>query len=220
MDQDKTIRCRLNQIRSPEEKSGIRKAGSAAAALAAGILLGLFSKWLDNLALDGTVWWHRSIEALDLGNFFSDIAIWLLLALVIAVFSCSALHAACSVFAFFAGMCAAYHVYTVLVSGFNPGSYMMIWYGITILSPLLAVLCWYAKGRGPIPVLIDIGTLAVFFLSCFSIGLFYLDFRGILYGIVFLLSVLILYRDPKQITVSLAAGLLLAFPASRLWPYL
>ena len=134
----KTVKARINQIRTPKQCSVKSAVISAALTSIAGIVLGIIAKWLDNLALDSTIWWHRLFETLDLGNFFSDFAIWLLIALVIAVFSSSALRAALNVFAFFAGMCAAYHAYTVLFSGFNPSSYMMIWYGITLLSPILA----------------------------------------------------------------------------------
>ena len=121
--------------------------------IVAGILLGIFSKWLDTLALDGTIWWHRILEVTDLGNFFSDLAIWLLLALAIALYSPSEKEAAINVFLFFAGMCIAYHLFSILFGGFNPLSYMMRWYLITLISPLLALLCRYAKKEG-IPSLI------------------------------------------------------------------
>ena len=149
-----------------------------------------------------------------------DFAIWLLIAMVIAVFSPSALRAALNVFVFFTGMCVAYHAYTVLLSGFNPSSYMMIWYGITLISPFLAMLCWYAKGKGTVPVIIDIAIIAVFSLSCFTIGLFYISFRGVLYFLVFACAVVVLYREPKQLLISLSAGFLLSFLISPIWPYL
>ena len=79
----------LNDIRSPVQKGEKAKILSAACSLIAGILLGIFSKWLDNIALDNSIWWHRIIERLDLGNFFSEMAVWLLIALAIAVFSSS-----------------------------------------------------------------------------------------------------------------------------------
>ena len=191
----------------------------AACSLIAGILLGIFSKWLDNIALDNSIWWHRIIERLDLGNFFSEMAVWLLIALAIAVFSSSALMAALNVFAFFAGMCTAYHLYSVLFAGFNPSSYMMIWYAITLISPVLAVLCWYAKGKGIIPTLLDTGIMTVFFLSCFSLGFLYVDLRGILYLLVFIGAAAIIYRNPKQTAISLSAGFLMAFLLNPIWPF-
>ncbi|MBQ5475263.1 MAG: hypothetical protein IIT65_11355 [Lachnospiraceae bacterium] len=220
MAKTKTVKERLNQIRTPNRCSKKSAVISAALIFVVGVVLGIFSKWLDKLALDSTIWWHRLFETLDLGNFFSDFAIWLLIAMVIAVFSPSAMRAALNVFVFFAGMCVAYHAYTVLLSGFNPSSYMMIWYGITLISPFLAMLCWYAKGMGTVPVIIDIAIIAVFSLSCFTIGLFYISFRGVLYFLVFACAVVVLYREPKQLLISLSAGFLLSFLISPIWPYL
>ena len=209
----------LNDIRSPVQKGEKAKILFAACSLIAGILLGIFSKWLDNIALDNSIWWHRIIERLDLGNFFSEMAVWLLIALAIAVFSSSALMAALNVFAFFAGMCTAYHLYSVLFAGFNPSSYMMIWYAITLISPVLAVLCWYAKGKGIIPILLDAGIMAFFTLASFSIGFIYIDFRGTLYLLVFIGAAAIIYRNPKQTAISLSAGFLMAFLLNPIWPF-
>ena len=213
------IREKLNGVRAPQKTDKGSAAVHTATALLLGIALGVFSKWLDTLELDSFVWWHRPIEALALGNFFSDLAVWLLAALLIAVFSRSALRAALNVFLFFAGMCAAYHLCTLLFAGFDPGSYMRIWYAITLLSPLLAVFCWYSRGSGPFALLLDTGILAVFALSCFSIGYVYVSFRGILYLLVFLGAAAVLYREPKQILISLSGGFLLAFLLSPAWPF-
>ena len=219
MAQTKTLKDRFNQIRTPKRRSIKSAVISAAFIFAAGAVLGILAKWLDNLALDSTIWWHRLFEALDLGTFFSDFAIWLLIAFMIAVFSPSALRAALNVFAFFAGMCVAYHAYTVLFSGFDPASYMTIWYGVTLFSPIPAVLCWYSKGKGTAPVIIDIAIITVFSLSCFAIGLFYISFRGVLYFLVFAGAVVVLYRNPKQLLISLPVGFLLSFLISPIWPY-
>ena len=214
-----TIKERLEKIRKPEPYTKKGAVVAAALSFAAGILLGIVSKWLDSLALDDMVWWHKYVEILDLGNFFSELAIWLLLALIIAVFSRNAGLAACNVFVFFAGMCAAYHLYSIVFSGFNPSSYMMIWYGITVVSPILAVLCWYAKGTGAVSILLDIGILAVFFLACFAIGLFYIDLKGILYLLVFCGALAVLYKSPRQLLIALPAGIVLAFLLNPYWPY-
>lgn len=217
--EEKTFMEKLNQIRAPKQPAKKKSVRNTCFVFAAGILLGVFSKWLDNLALDSTIWWHGIIERIDLGNFFSDLAVWLLAALVIAVFSTSALRAALHVFVFFAGSCAAYHLYTIAFSGFNPASYMLLWYGVTLLSPFLAVLCWYAKGSGALSVVLGAGIFAVFSLSCFSIGLFYISFRGILYLMVFVGAAAVLYHSPKQLLIALPAGVLLAFLLSPFWPY-
>ena len=213
------VKEKLNQIRKPRQTRGTAAAAMIGLLFLFGAALGAFSKWLDNLALDSTIWWHRIAERLDLGNFFSDLAVWLLFALLIAVFSPSAVQAALRVLAFFVGMCAAYHLYTVFFSGFNPMSYMLTWYTITLLSPLLAALCWYAKGSGPAALVLSVGVAAVFSLACFSIGWFYVSVRGVLYVLVFLGAAAVMYRNPKQLLVSLGVGFLLAFPLSLLWPF-
>ena len=207
------------RIRAPKRTGKKNAVIATVLFLLVGIILGLFAKRLDDLALDDTIWWHRIAEKLDLGNFFSEPAVWLLAALLIAVFSRSAFRAAWNVFAFFAGMCAAYHAYTVLFSGFNPASYMLIWYGLTLLSPILAAFCWYARGAGPVPVLLDGAILAVFLLSCFGLGFFYITFRGTLYLLVFLGAAAALFKTPKKFVFSLLIGFVLAFGLSPVWPY-
>lgn len=213
------IREKLNGIRAPEQITNKKAAILTACLFACGAILGCFSKWLDNLALDDTVWWHRLLESLDLGNFFSDLAIWLLAALIIAVFSRSALRAGLNVFCFLAGICLSYHVYTVSFSGFDPMSYMMRWYAITLLSPIPALLCWYANGSGVIPLILNTGIIAVFSLSCFAIGFFYISFKGALYCLVFAAAVFVLYRNPKRTAFSLLIGFSLSFLFSPFWPF-
>ena len=213
------MKDKLNRIRTPKQPTRKQAFTSTVCVFVAGIVLGIISKWLDDLALDSAIWWHRVLEALDLRNFFSEIAVWLLAALLIAVFSDSALRAAINVFFFFAGMCADYHLYTILFSGFDPASYMLLWYGITLLSLFPAAICWYAKGAGALPVILDIGIFAVFSLACFAIGLFYVSLKGVLYLLVFIGAAVALYRDPKQLAVSLPLGFLMSFLLSPFWPF-
>ncbi len=176
-----------------------------------GIILGIFSKWLDNLSIDDSIWWMSIIGKLDLRNFFSNLSIWLLIALIISIYSKSSLKASLNTFVFFVGVTVSYHLYTVLFSGFNPKNYMMIWYGLTIVSPLLAFICFYSKSDNKISIIISSLILYVMFSMCFNIGMWYFDIKTILDLIVFLISCYVLYVKPKNIVISLFIGLVLSF---------
>ena len=138
-----------------------------------GIILGLFSKWLDSISINSNIWWHNIIGYLDLGNCFSNMAIWLFIALIISIYSYTPIRASINVFLFFLGMNISYHLYTVLFIGFNPISYMKTWYILTIISPLLAYISWYAKSDNNLSIII--------------------------------------YKNPRIITISLIIGLCLSF---------
>ena len=171
-----------------------------------GVGLGFVSQWLDS-----QVFGVGFLDYLDLGNFFSDFAIWFLLALLISVYSASPKRASVNVFLFFVGMVASYHLHTVLFSGFNPQSYMMIWYGLTAVSPALAFVCWYAKSKSRYAIAIDSVIIFVMLAACFGIGMWYVDMKGILYLITFAASMAVIFKDIKNISISFVIGLILAF---------
>ena len=62
----------LEKIRIPDRSLKIsRKILNTSSIFLLGIILGIFSKWLDNLSIDDTVWWQHIFGILDLRNVFS-----------------------------------------------------------------------------------------------------------------------------------------------------
>ena len=153
----------LNDIRNVEKPiSNNRKIINTIAVLFLGIALGTFSKFLDFrqaelpsvlMAIDG---------ALDVHNFLGRFAIWVLIALCISIYSNSAIRASINVFAFFIGMVASYYLYSNYIAGFFPRSYAMIWFGFTAVSPVLSFVCWYARGKSKLALILSALILAVF----------------------------------------------------------
>ena len=210
----------LNNIRKPDSDKNAKiskKILCNLTILALGIMLGIFSKWLDNLSIDDTIWWQHLLGILDLGNIFSEFGIWIFLAITISVLSKTPLRASLNVFLFFLGMTVSYHLYTIAFSGFNPKSYMMIWYGITLVSPVLAFICWYGKGDGGIATAISIGMISVMMLISFGIGPWYFDFKSALDTLFFIGTCAVLYKDIKRSTISVIGALGLAFLISMIF---
>ena len=201
----------LDKIRTPDKTlKTSKKIINTFLIFLLGIVLGIFSKWLDNLGINDAIWWQHILGILDLGNVFSDFGIWIFLAIIISAFSVTPLRASLNVFLFFIGMTVSYHLYTIMFSGFNPKSYMMIWYGITAITPILAFICWYAKGNNKISIIISSVILAVMLLFSFSIGIWYFYFKGIIDTLLFLGTMLVLYVKPQNSVYSLLLAVVLA----------
>ena len=133
-----------------------------------------------------------------------------LVALAISVFSKSPLRASLNVICFFVGMTVSYHLYTIMFAGFNPESYMKIWYTLTAISPLIGYVCWYSKSENKLSIIITSIILFIMFASCFNSGMWYFDQKGILYTLTFIGSVLVTYKKPINLILNLIVGLVLS----------
>ncbi|MCR5808929.1 MAG: hypothetical protein K6G56_05150 [Clostridiales bacterium] len=205
----------LYGIRKPRApKSRARDIAASLLFLLLGAAVGILAKWLDGRDLGAS----RLLAALDPGNLLSGLPVFFLIALAISVFSRSALKAALNVFAFFMGMCVCYHLYSALISGFDPRSYMLTWYGFALLSPLFAAVCWYAKGENAVSIIMDCLILGVMAAFCFALGFWYFGFRSAAEAVIFPLSAAVLYKSPKQCAISLIAGLALGYVFSAVLP--
>lgn len=198
----------LDEIRIPGNISLSRKIANTSLLFIAGIILGVISKVLDETASNLLPF---LLEVLDLGSFLSNMGIWIFLAILIAVYSKSPLRSAINVFMFFVGMVGSYYFYTVEIAGFYPKSYMMIWVIMTIISPFLAFVCWYAKGKGSVAIFIS--SILFLFISrqSFAFGFWYLDIINNLELLLWIATIFVLYQTPRQITKVLAVGIPLFF---------
>ena len=211
----------LNDIRSAENPiSGNRKIINTIAILLLGIALGTFSKFLDFrqaelpsvlMAIDG---------ALDVHNFLGRFAIWVLIALCISIYSNSAMRASVNVFVFFAGMVVSYYLYSNYVAGFFPRSYAMIWVGFTMISPFLAFVCWYAKGKSRPAFVLSVLILAVLSNMTFVYGWGYFKARSVLELIVFIIGLTVLRRDTLKSSVLMGTiSIVFAFLLDMVIPF-
>ena len=186
----------LNDIRNAENSiSNNSKIINTIVVLFLGIALGTFSKYLDFRQAELPCVLMAIDEAFDIHNFLGRFAIWVLIALCISIYSNSATRASVNVFAFFAGMVASYYLYSNYVAGFFPRSYAMIWFGFTMISPFLAFVCWYAKGKSRPAFMLSVLILAVLFNMTFVYGWGYFEARSILELAVFMIGVAVLRRD-------------------------
>jgi hypothetical protein len=201
----------LNSIRQPAVVTTTQKVAYSVVILLVGIALGIVSKALDETSSNLL---PVFLEMLDLRNFFSRMGVWLFCGLCISIFSSSPLRAALNSFLFFMGMVGSYYVYTIVFAGFYPKSYMMIWIAMTILSPFISAICWYARGTHIISLCISAVLLMFMARQAFAFGFWYFDIRYTLELFLWGATIGVLYRTPKQIIVVTGTGMLLFFLTS------
>lgn len=204
---------KMNIIRKPEHLSAARNIFYSIFIFAAGIVLGTLSKILDETPSNV---FPTFIEAMDLRNFFSRMGVWMFIGICIAIYSKTPLRAAINNVLFFIGMVSSYYIYTVTVAGFFPKSYMMIWIAMTIISPFLAFVCWYARGTHNVCIGISSIIFMMMTRQAFHFGFWYFDISYILELLLWIGTILVLYRKPKQITMVIGIGTIIFILTSQL----
>lgn len=211
----------LNDIRNAENPiSNNKKIINTIVLLFLGIALGTFSKYLDFSQAELPSVLMAINGALDIGNFLGRFAIWILIALCISIYSNSAKRASINVFIFFVGMVGSYYLYSNYIAGFFPRSYAMIWFGFTAISPLLAFVCWYAKGKSKLAFILSVLILAVLFNMCFVYGCWYFSPWSVLELIVFIIGLIVLRRDTlRSFALMGTISIVLAFLFNIIIPF-
>ncbi len=210
----------LDNIRLPQKSSSIKnQVFITMGFLILGICLGWFSKFLDYRQ-----GWLPSLlqlidDTIDLHNFLGGFSLWIVIAVCISVYSHTPIRAAINVFTFFVGFVASYYIYCNYVAGFFPRSYALIWVAFTIASPLLAFVCWYAKGKGYISLIISSGILSVLINTTFAYGMTYFDIRSWLNLIMLLAGIIVLRKSVKDSIIMLCVAMALAITTKVIVPF-
>lgn len=117
-----------------------------------GLLLGIISRLLD-------------IYTQNLGNIFSQMAIWILFGTLISIYSSSKKKAMLNIFPFCIGMLITYYVVAVITKGVYSNLIILAWTLFSLCSPILAYFTWMTKEKGIFPKIISVGIVLISILS-------------------------------------------------------
>ena len=122
-----------------------------------GLFLGIISRLLD-------------IYTQNLGNIFSQIAIWILMGTLISIHSKTKKQAIINIFPFCIGMLITYYFVAFITKGVYSNIFIIGWTIFALCTPIFAYFAWMTKEKGLFPKIISIGIILVSILS--SIVLF------------------------------------------------
>ena len=125
--------------------------------LITGMVLGIIIRLLD-------------LYTTNLGNIFSQMAVWILLGTIISIYSATPKAAMCNIFPFWVGMRLTYYAVAMITNGVDHTIYLFGWMIVALFSPFLGCLAWMTKRTGFMAKLIRVGIIFASFLS--SIVLF------------------------------------------------
>lgn len=117
-----------------------------------GLLLGVVSRLLD-------------IFTDNLGNIFSQMAIWILFGVLISIYSSSKKSAMINILPFCIGMLITYYFVAFATKGIYSNVFIVGWTVFACLSPIMAYFAWMTKEKGVLPKIISVGIVLVSFLS-------------------------------------------------------
>lgn len=115
--------------------------------------------------LSGSVSRLLDIYTQNLGNVFSQMAIWILFGVLISIYSSSKKKAMLNVFPFCIGMLITYYFAAFITKGVYSNIFIAGWTVFALFSPILAYFTWITKEKGFFPKIISICIVLVSVLS-------------------------------------------------------
>ena len=101
----------------------------------------------------------------NLGEIFSQMAVWILMGTLISIYSRTAKQAMVNVPAFCLGMLLTYYIAAALSHGVYSREFIIGWTVFALCSPVMAYFAWLTKERGLFPKIVRVGIIAVSILS-------------------------------------------------------
>ena len=117
-----------------------------------GLVLGIISRLSD-------------IHTTNLGNIFSQMAIWILFGVLISIYSKSKKKAMINIFPFCIGIIITYYYVAFVTKGVYSNIIIMRWTLFALFSPILAYFTWITKEKGLFPKIISLGIIIISMLS-------------------------------------------------------
>ena len=100
-----------------------------------------------------------------LGKMFSQMAVWILLGTLIAIYSRTPRLAMGNTASFCVGMLLTYYATALLTHGVYGSVYIIGWTAVALISPIPAYFAWLTKEKGVLPKIIAAGIVLVSVLS-------------------------------------------------------
>jgi hypothetical protein len=138
----------------------MKKLLNPASMFAVGAALGVVSKLLD-------IWTVNNIYIEQFGYMFSELPIWVLLGIIISIFSETPKKAMLNIFPFCIGMLITYYATAELTGSVYGLTFIKGWLVFSCLSPLFAYFSWMTKERGLFPKIISVGIVIVTIVANF-----------------------------------------------------
>ena len=208
----------FEQIRKPSKNVSFnRKIVITLGIILLGFFFGVFQKWIDGTGGSSL---PLVFQQLDIGNYFGRLAIWILLATIISVYSEAPFRAAINTFFFFISMLVGYYLYCNYILGFLPKTYMMMWTVIAFASFFMAYICWYAKGEGIIAIAISSMIIGVLLAQAFNLNIiqgFYMYHS--LEVFTWIIGVILLRRKTKEYVIVIGLSIVIAFVYQLIMPH-
>lgn len=113
----------------------------------------------------GTVSRLFDIYTQNLGNIFSQMAIWILFGVLISIYSSSQKRAMINILPFCIGMLITYYFVAFVTNGVYSTVFIIGWTAFALLSPIMAYFTWMTKEKGVFPKIIGVGIILVSILS-------------------------------------------------------